>query len=58
MARCKCGNDGWSEYDGHGIYLATVCDACVDAVLDTYRPDIFERYEANEPIAPEAGGWR
>ena len=51
--RCRCSNDGWGIHDGYGIPLDIVCDACVDAVCDSYRPDIFEQYESDEPIEPE-----
>ena len=51
--RCRCSNDWWWIHDGYGIPLAIVCDACVDAVCDSYRPDIFEQYESDEPIEPE-----
>ena len=40
-------------YDGHGIPLCKVCDACKKEQLKRYRVDIFEPYEADEPIEPD-----
>ena len=40
----------WVEKDGYGIYLARVCDKCVDEKLKGFRPDIHERYETEEEI--------
>ncbi len=42
----------WAEYDARGIYLARVCDACVEYVLAGYRPEVLSdsEYEADEPI--------
>lgn len=45
--------NSWAEYDGYGIYLARVCDDCVEEVMAGFRPDIKDRYEADEPIEPE-----
>jgi hypothetical protein len=45
--------DSWWEVDGRGIPLARVCEKCCDAVLATYRPDIFGAYneaDVDEPI--------
>lgn len=36
--------DTWVENDAQGIYLAKVCDLCVDAVLSKYRPKILTGY--------------
>jgi hypothetical protein len=40
-------------YDGHGIPLCKVCDACKKTKLKRYRVDIFKAYEADEPIEPD-----
>ncbi len=47
----------WAEYDARGIYLARVCDACVNERLATYRPEVLTNpgYEASEPIEPDDG---
>lgn len=50
---CDSGLEHWAIYDGHGIYLTRVCEKCEEETLKRYRPDIFERYEADEPIEPE-----
>ena len=31
----------WSGYDARGIYLALVCDKCVDVKLKEYRQDVL-----------------
>lgn len=45
----------WIEYDARGIYLARVCERCVDSVLSKYRPDVLTdpNYYTDEPIEPE-----
>ena len=48
--------DTWVEKDAQGIYLARVCDLCVDAVLSKYRPEILTGYtqaDVDEPIDEE-----
>lgn len=52
---CLCDSGLISEevFDGHGIYLTRVCDKCRDEQLSKFRSDIFERYEADEPIEEE-----
>lgn len=39
-----------SIFDGHGIYLTSICDRCPKDKLDRYRADIFDQYDADEPI--------
>jgi hypothetical protein len=46
----------WWEHDAQGIPLAKVCDACVDAKLAQYRPEILTGYDqsdVDEPIEPD-----
>lgn len=40
-------------YDGYGIFLTYACEKCEDEQMKKYRPDIMDRYEADEPIEPE-----
>lgn len=42
----------WSEYDARGIYLALVCDKCVDVKLKEYRKDVLtdSNYWTDEEI--------
>jgi hypothetical protein len=49
---CTCGSNKRFRnlYDGYGIYLCKVCDDCEDEKRSKYRPDIFERYDADEDI--------
>ena len=55
----RCDHDiamTWIEKDAQGIYLARVCDLCVDAVLSKYRPEILTGYtqaDVDEPIDEE-----
>jgi hypothetical protein len=55
MAPCNCGSGlpKFADYDGHGIFLFYACDKCYDGKISTYRKDIYERYECDEPIEPE-----
>lgn len=51
---CSCGS-GEPRYpinDGHGIFLTMACSRCEEAQLAKYRPDVMERYDADEPIEP------
>ncbi|CAB4150317.1 hypothetical protein UFOVP568_11 [uncultured Caudovirales phage] len=52
---CSCGSgrEKYAKYDGHGIFLTYVCDKCVEAKMQQYRPDIDTHYEADEPIDGE-----
>jgi hypothetical protein len=52
---CSCGSN---EYryplrDGYGIFLTYVCDKCVAEKRKEFREDIFEQYDADEPIDEE-----
>lgn len=47
---CDSGKQGERQYDGHGIYLCTTCPDCEEEKLSRFRPDIFERYDCDEPI--------
>jgi len=46
----------YPQFDGYGIYCGRMCDVCFRR---KFRPDIMERYDADEPIEPEpeVGGW-
>lgn len=47
----------WEECDARGIFLARVCEQCVDAALAGYRPEILSGYDqsdVDEPIEGEA----
>jgi hypothetical protein len=46
----KYDNDSEPVYDGHGFYLTRVCKKCRTAKLSIYRLDIFDKYEADEPL--------
>jgi hypothetical protein len=50
--------NSWPIYDGHGIYLSRVCDACEAATLAQFRPDILDAYDTDEQIdaEPDYGG--
>jgi len=52
---CTCGSGERREaqYDGHGIFLCYTCEKCYARKMQGYRSDIFERYEADEPIDEE-----
>jgi hypothetical protein len=52
---CRCGSGKMSRwiYDGHGIELFRACDVCLPEKMKGLRPDIMEKYEADEPIEPE-----
>jgi len=52
---CTCGSGLTRRrlYDGYGIFLCYACDACEPLKLSTYRSDIMERYDADEPIEPQ-----
>ena len=43
--------------DGYGIPLCRVCPDCEDEKLAQFRSDIRGRYEADEPIDDEDGGY-
>lgn len=49
---CNCGS-GKAKYpihDGHGIFLAYVCEDCEKEKLKGFRSDIMEAYDCDEPI--------
>jgi hypothetical protein len=50
---CSSGQFRFPLRDGYGIFLCYVCDRCIDMKLKRFRPDIMERYEAEEPIELE-----
>lgn len=46
-------SDSYPVYDAQRIYLCRVCDACRDAKLSRYRPEILQSYtqaDVDEPI--------
>ena len=43
--------------DGYGIPLCRACPDCEDEKLAQFRPDIKSRYDADEPIDDEDGGY-
>ena len=51
-AICSCGSGlpNRDMVDGYGILLTRVCDVCMARRTERYRPDIFDRYPADEPI--------
>jgi hypothetical protein len=58
MARlqsCPCGSGEYptAQYDGYGIFLCYTCPRCEKERMKTYRSDIRERYECDEPIDAE-----
>jgi len=55
MVPCPCGSGqmSWWELDGYGIPLCRVCDACREAQLKRYRPNIKAQYDCEEPIEPD-----
>jgi hypothetical protein len=50
-------DDGsWWAKDAQGIELCRVCDACKDAKLSRYRPEIlsgYDQHDVDEPIEPD-----
>ncbi len=52
---CHCGSGEMFDrhYDGHGIYLFRSCDQCYAEKRAQFRDDIFDDYEADEPIEEE-----
>jgi hypothetical protein len=39
-----------AQYDGHGIFLTYTCPKCHRKKMASYRADILDRYETDEPI--------
>lgn len=52
---CACGSGLYPRvlHDGYGIFLCYACDRCEKKKLSHFRPDIMERYEADEQIEPD-----
>jgi len=52
MKLCPCGSGEARREarDGYGIFLTFVCDACEKKKMREFRPDIMQRYDADEPI--------
>lgn len=52
---CPCGSGEHKSamYDGHGVFLTYVCSRCRTEKILQFRPDIFERYKADEAIEEE-----
>lgn len=50
--KCNCDSnlEATPIFDGHHIYLCSVCPKCEKEKLSKFRADIFERYECDEPI--------
>ena len=55
LKECPCGSkeQPWVEYDGYGIPLGYMCNACYETKMKKYRPDINTRYETEDRIEPE-----
>jgi CDGSH-type Zn-finger protein len=54
--KCPCGS-GEHKYpvcDGYGIFMHYACSKCENTKNKKYRSDIFEHYQADEPIEAEA----
>ncbi len=53
--QCPCGSGLYATptRDGYGIFLCYTCEACYEKSMLKYRPDIMERYEADEPVDEE-----
>lgn len=47
------GDGSWWARDGYGIELCRVCERCEARKMARYRPDIGERYEADEAIGDD-----
>ena len=55
LRECSCGSGEIPDalHDGYGIFLGYACSRCRREKLAGFRPDIFERYETDEPIEAE-----
>ena len=55
LCQCDSGEPWWHLYDASAIYVARVCDVCVESVKARYRPEIFSDpgYETDEQKEPE-----
>lgn len=57
LAYCMHENqDTWPKYDARGLYLAKVCDLCVDYKMSQFRPEVLtdSQYECDEPIEEDS----
>jgi hypothetical protein len=52
---CDCGSgfDAIPLHDGYHIFMCYTCAKCYNKKIARFRPDIFERYETDEPIDEE-----
>lgn len=54
LRTCPCGSGKprHENHDARGIFLTFTCDACHDAKMARYRPDVLTdpHYWADEPI--------
>lgn len=52
---CNCGSGEYPtwQYDGYGIALCKTCSQCHARKMKSYRADIKERYDTDEPIEPD-----
>jgi cbb3-type cytochrome oxidase cytochrome c subunit len=52
LAECRCGSGqrAPARFDGYRIFLTYACDKCWPQKLKTFRADIMQRYDTDEPI--------
>jgi hypothetical protein len=52
LQSCPCGSGEFPEVlkDGYGIFIAYACRKCKKEKLESFRPDIFTRYDTDEQI--------
>ena len=52
LDHCPCGSAKPAEavYDGYNIFMCYVCEDCRKRKLSKFRKDIFDQYDAEEPI--------
>ncbi len=57
IRECPCGSGEMSRdlHDARGLFLARVCGSCLEARLNSYRPDVLTdpSYEHDEPLDEE-----
>jgi len=55
LQQCPCGSGEMptAQHDGYGIFLCYTCPKCHEREMGGFRPDIFERYDTDEPIEAE-----
>jgi hypothetical protein len=51
--RCGSGREETPQYDGYGIFLCYTCPKCHARRMAGFRPDVMQRYDADEPIEEE-----